>query len=166
MPCLSSFPLLHLTLLDHWICSTSFCLALSCQSVCATPAVRCSFPAEVGTLPLQRWSCDASSPLGCGVWLCRSSSSMMSFCQTAHLLPFVIWQQNVTEYRQESSASAAIPPTSISDVMGQDQKIGGLSFRAALIYKCLLSPRWGLLICSYVRNSLGLLMETGTVGQS
>jgi len=31
----------------------------------------------------------------------------MPFCQTAPLLPFVTWQQNVMEYCQEGSASTA-----------------------------------------------------------
>jgi len=57
----------------------------------------------------------------------------MSFCQSAALLPSIAWQQNVMEYCQEGSASTAILPTSISDVMGQDNKIGGIIFGAALM---------------------------------
>ncbi len=32
------------------------------------------------------------------------------------------------------SASTAVPPTSTSDVMGQHDKIGGSTFRAALVH--------------------------------
>jgi len=37
------------------------------------------------------------------------------------------------EYRQEGSTSTAIPPTSASDVVGQNNKIGGLTFGAVLV---------------------------------
>ena len=56
-----------------------------------------------------------------------------AICQTDPLLPSVAWQQNVTEYSWKSSTSNAIPPTSISDVMGQHHKIGSITFRAALV---------------------------------
>ena len=42
-------------------------------------------------------------------------------------------QQHVIEYWWEGSAPTAIPPTSASDVMGQHHKIGGTTFREALI---------------------------------
>ena len=56
------------------------------------------------------------------------------FSQTAPLLPSVAQQQNVMEYCQESSVSTAIPPISTSDIMGQHNKIEGITFRAALIF--------------------------------
>jgi len=37
------------------------------------------------------------------------------------------------EYWQEDSVSAAIPPTSASDVVGQCSKTGGITLGAALI---------------------------------
>ena len=37
------------------------------------------------------------------------------------------------EYRWEGSAFTAIPPTSISNVVGQHHKLGGITFGAALI---------------------------------
>ena len=55
-------------------------------------------------------------------------------CQSAPLLPSVVQQQNVPEYREAGSASTAIPPTSASDVMDKNNKIGGMTFRAALIF--------------------------------
>ena len=58
----------------------------------------------------------------------------MPLCQTAPLLPSVTWQQNATEYWWEGPASTATPPTSASNVMGQHNKIGGITFRAALVY--------------------------------
>ena len=54
-------------------------------------------------------------------------------CQTAPLLPSVMWQQNVMEYWWEHSASAAVPPTFSSDIVGQYRKIGDITFRAALV---------------------------------
>ena len=57
----------------------------------------------------------------------------MLFCQTAPPLPSVTWPQNVMEYSWKSSTSTAMPPTSSSDVMRQQKKIGGITFRAALI---------------------------------
>ena len=44
------------------------------------------------------------------------------FCQTVPLLPSVTQQQNVTEYWWEDSTSTAIPPTSNSDIIGQNKK--------------------------------------------
>jgi len=37
------------------------------------------------------------------------------------------------EYRWEGSASTGIPPTSVSNIAGQRNKIGGITFRVALI---------------------------------
>ena len=58
----------------------------------------------------------------------------MLLCQTAPLLPSVTRQQNIMEYWQEGSTPTAIPPTSTSDVMGQHNKTGGITFRATLVY--------------------------------
>jgi len=44
-------------------------------------------------------------------------------------------KKNIMENQQESSPSTAIPPTSTSDFVGQYNKIGDITFRAALIYK-------------------------------
>lgn len=85
------------------------------------------------------------------VKICISSSSIgvsgcHFFCMDATLLhpcqtPFsqntpllsVPQQQNVTEYWQEDSTSAAIPPPSTFDVTGQHNKIGSITSRAALL---------------------------------
>jgi len=64
--------------------------------------------------------------------LCFLCTSMSGTCQTP-LLPPVSQPQNVTEYWWEGSASTAIPPTLASDVVGQHNKIGGITFEAALI---------------------------------
>jgi len=37
------------------------------------------------------------------------------------------------EHQWKGSTSTAIPPTSISDVVGQNNKIGGITFRAAFV---------------------------------
>jgi len=57
----------------------------------------------------------------------------MPFCQTAPLLPSVTHPQNVTECWWKHSASTAIPPTAASDVVSQDNRIGGITFGAALV---------------------------------
>jgi len=58
------------------------------------------------------------------------------FCQTAPLLSSVARQQNLTEYWRESSTSTAISPTSTSDIVGQHNKIGCITFVATLILYC------------------------------
>jgi len=60
-------------------------------------------------------------------------SGQKPFCQTVPLLLSVTWQQNVTEYWWEGSASTAILPTCSTDIMGQHHKIGGITFRVVLI---------------------------------
>ena len=55
------------------------------------------------------------------------------FCQTTPLLPSVAQQQNVMQYWWEGSPSAAIPPTSTSDIVSQHNNIRGLTFGAALV---------------------------------
>jgi len=50
------------------------------------------------------------------------------------ILPFTAQHQNVMEYWQDGSVSTAIPPTSASDVIGWQNKIGGINFSVALIY--------------------------------
>ena len=54
-------------------------------------------------------------------------------CQTAPLLPSVTRQQNVAEYWWEGPSSTAIPPTSISDAAVQNNNIGGITFKTALV---------------------------------
>jgi len=72
--------------------------------------------------------------------LCFICASMPDdIFQTVPLLPSVTQQQNVTEYWHECSISTAISPTSASNVMGQHNKIGGITFRAVfvLLFFCL-----------------------------
>ena len=64
----------------------------------------------------------------------------MPFCQTAPLLPPITWQQHVIRYRLKDSTSTAIPPPSAPDIVGQHNKIGHISFRAALRYKNQQNP--------------------------
>jgi len=55
-------------------------------------------------------------------------------------LPLCCQQQNVTGYWWEDSAPAAMPSSSMSGVVGQQNKIGGITFGAApLIFPSLLS---------------------------
>jgi len=69
-----------------------------------------------------------------GIQLPSFASYMLLFCQTAPLLPSVARQQNVREYWWEGSASTAIPTTSTSDIVGQHNNIGGVTFGATLVF--------------------------------
>ena len=69
-------------------------------------------------------------------WHIFSSSAFpcqTPFCQTAPLLPSVTQQQNGTDYGWEDSTSTAIPPTSTTNIVGQHNKIGGITFGAGSI---------------------------------
>ena len=59
----------------------------------------------------------------------------IQFCitKTAPLLPDFAQQQNFVECWQEGSNSMSIPATSISDVVFQHHKIGGIAFGAAFV---------------------------------
>jgi len=87
--------------------------------------------------------------------LCFICTSVLdAICQTAPLLPFVTQQQDITKYWWEGSACAATPPPSASDVVGQQNKIGGIAFRAAFIkqiitIKVIASKLWMLDRSSY-----------------
>jgi len=48
-------------------------------------------------------------------------------------MPFVVGQQNLREHWWEGSASAVIPPAPTSDITDQNNQIGGITFREALI---------------------------------
>lgn len=48
-------------------------------------------------------------------------------------LPSVVQQQNIMGYCWKSWTSATIPPTFSSDITVQDNKIGGITFSAALV---------------------------------
>ena len=67
------------------------------------------------------------------VWYALACQS--PYCQTAPLLPSVTWQQHIMEYWWEGATSTAIPPVSVSDTLGQDHKIGDITFRTALVEK-------------------------------
>ena len=56
-----------------------------------------------------------------------------SFCWTAGLLPSVTLQQNVIEYWWECSASTVVLPISASDIVGQQNKIGGITSQVAIV---------------------------------
>jgi len=59
------------------------------------------------------------------------------FCWTAPLLPSVSQKPDVTECWWEGSTSSAIPPTFFSDMEGQHNKIGDITFEAALVVPVL-----------------------------
>ena len=55
------------------------------------------------------------------------------FCQTAPMLPSIMQQQHLMEYWWEGSTFTAIPPPSATDIVGQHNKIGGITFREVLV---------------------------------
>ena len=57
----------------------------------------------------------------------------MPFVQTGSLLPPVTWQQNIIRCWWEASASTAMPQISVSAIVGQHHKMGGINFESALI---------------------------------
>jgi len=57
-----------------------------------------------------------------------------TICQNASLLPSVTQQQNAMEYWWEGSTCTTMPPTSTSDVVHQQNKIGGIYFGAIFIH--------------------------------
>ena len=72
----------------------------------------------------------------------------MPICQTALLLPSVIWQQNVMEYWWEQSTSTAILPTCASDVVGWHNGIGSIIFRVDLVVKNRIPINFSIYLCS------------------
>ena len=54
----------------------------------------------------------------------------MPVCQS---VPSVKWQENVMWYWQEGSTAIAIPATSASDMVGQQNKIEDITFRVVLV---------------------------------
>ena len=74
-----------------------------------------------------------------------------------------ITQQHVTGYWWEGPTYTAIPPTSASEVMGQHNKIGGITFGAALIitkdhFLCPAQP--SLLLHLPMRTDLQLSQQS------
>ena len=78
------------------------------------------------------------------------------FCQTAPLLPSVTQQQNLVGCWWESSASAAIPPASLSNALSQYHKTGGITLRATHIFYFLLS-KLTLQVSSYIISKRRLI---------
>ena len=66
--------------------------------------------------------------------LCSIHTSTSDAILSALLLPWIMWQENVTGYWQEGSASTAIP-TFVSGIMGRHNKTGDITFGAALLLK-------------------------------
>lgn len=61
---------------------------------------------------------------------------MIPLCLTGTAIadgPSVTRQQNLTRYWWEDSASTVRPPAYASDIVGQCNKTGGVTFRAALV---------------------------------
>jgi len=58
----------------------------------------------------------------------------MPFCQIMLLLPSVPWQQNLIKHYLKCSFATALPPVLKSDVVGQHNKIGGITFGADQVH--------------------------------
>ena len=54
----------------------------------------------------------------------------MALCQSSPLLPFVEEQQHGMEYWWGGPTSTAIPPPTVFDIVGQYDKIEGITFGA------------------------------------
>jgi len=84
-----------------------------------------------------RWMSVGANFLHGGIqWHILASHALpcqMPFSQTEPLLPFVTWQQNITGYCWEGSTSTAIPPKSVSDTVGQCNKIRSITFVVASV---------------------------------
>ena len=74
----------------------------------------------------------------------------MPFCQTASLLPSITQEQNETEYWWEVT-STALTPTIASDVVGQLNKVGGITFRAVCTDGCVDVIGQGEMVSKYKR---------------
>ena len=59
-----------------------------------------------------------------------TSDAMLSNCPS---VPSVARQQNLVRNGLEGSIPAVIPPTSVSDVVGQQNKVGGITSGAVLV---------------------------------
>lgn len=80
----------------------------------------------------------------------------MLLCQTALLLPPVLWQRHVMEYWWEDSISCAVPSTSTSGIVGQHNKIGGITFGALLFVNDLEISTKSVLIAVFCVRSVEL----------
>ena len=106
---------------------------------CTTHSSLCSHPLfglHKHSASANKWQWVPFSPHG-GIHFYPFASHtlpcQMSLCYTARLLPSVTWQQSVTGYWWEGSTSAAIPPTSISGVTCQQNKIRGITLGSDLV---------------------------------
>ena len=94
---------------------------------------------------------DAIFPPYGGIQLHTFASSALPcqtpFCQTAPVLPSLTRQHHVMECWWEGLPSTAIQPTSTSDIVGQHNKIGGVTSGATLVFeKCLVLKDIGSII--------------------
>lgn len=72
---------------------------------------------------------------GGGQWHTFASDTLphqTPFCYTTSVLSSVTWQQNWMQYCWKGKTSPAIPPVLASGILGQDNKIGDVIFKAAL----------------------------------
>jgi len=127
-----------------WLCMSSrTCLAFHVTVIAAEmhyPPLHCAHTYCLVSINIQQASMGDIFLHGGIQWHTFDSYALpcqMPICQTIPLLPSVTHQQNVMEYWQEGSIPTDILPTLSSDVVGKDNKIGGITLGADLI---ILNP--------------------------
>ena len=76
------------------------------------------------------------------------------FCQTASLLPSVAQQQSVMEYWWECLDASVLPTSSASDIVGQHNRKGGITFGATLAHSLQLNQAvWARLYFRHVSKA-------------
>jgi len=63
------------------------------------------------------------------------SDAILSYCPSAAICHMAWQQQYVMEHWQEGSTFTAIPPISTSDTVDQQSNMGGITFKATLIFR-------------------------------
>lgn len=114
----------------HLECSLSFTSPTTAEMHHPLPhctRIHCWSPETFSTC---QWM-SVGAIVSCFVGGIRITHTSHPLPQTAPLLPSVTRQQNVVDYWRESSTSTAIPPLSASDIVGQRNTIGGITFGAA-----------------------------------
>jgi len=96
-----------------------------------------------------QWHTFASYALPCQTLLCWTVPPLLSITR----------QHNATGYWWEGLTSAAVPPTSTSDVVGQHNQVGCVTFRAAII--CVHKDIKAL--AEYRHSDLGLRIYTEAI---
>jgi len=131
---------LHATFLKVWLCRTwlVFHVSVTTAETLHTTSLCCHslFGLHKCSASIDEWQwaqCFLHEGNQAPPFAPYTLPCQMPLRQSVPLLPSVAQQQNVMEYGWEGSTSTAISPPSASDVVSQHNKIGGVTFGAALI---------------------------------